>query len=100
MIQITYEPRYHSLRVRGHAGQAPKGQDIVCAGVSSLVVTLAKYVAQHCERPMVDLSGGDTFISGVTFTDSAEATAVYAAVVSGLQEIANTYPEYVAVKIF
>ena len=29
--------RFESLRVKGHADFAPKGQDLVCAGVSAIV---------------------------------------------------------------
>ena len=38
MIQVRV--REHKLTVSGHAGYAPKGQDIVCAAVSSLTLTL------------------------------------------------------------
>ena len=36
MIYVKYNPDEVRLQVRGHAEQAPIGQDIVCAGVSAL----------------------------------------------------------------
>lgn len=41
MIRVTAEPE--RLTVQGHADFAPKGQDIVCAAVSALLLAL-------CER--------------------------------------------------
>ena len=32
----------NSIRIHGHAGYAPRGQDIVCAAVTALVQTLIK----------------------------------------------------------
>lgn len=40
MIRVTAEPG--RLTVRGHADYAPKGQDIVCAAVSALLLALAE----------------------------------------------------------
>ena len=37
---IEVKVRKDHIEVLGHAGHAPPGQDIVCAGVSSLVQTL------------------------------------------------------------
>ena len=44
MIRITYREAKENvlkLRAEGHAGYAPKGQDIVCAAVSTLMQALA-----------------------------------------------------------
>lgn len=36
-VTILPENKYDSIEIKGHAGYAPKGQDLVCAGVSSVV---------------------------------------------------------------
>ena len=43
MINIIYNEAGQDmvLRAEGHAGDAPKGQDIVCAAVSTLMQSLA-----------------------------------------------------------
>lgn len=41
MIKITYYPKFHQLTIEGHADSAPKGEDLICAGVSALWHTLA-----------------------------------------------------------
>ena len=37
MIKIHADKKSLCIRITGHAGYAPKGQDIVCAAVSALV---------------------------------------------------------------
>lgn len=44
MIEICYKPESFCVTVKGHAGTAPKGQDLVCAAASCLVLTLAEDV--------------------------------------------------------
>ena len=43
MITLTLSPDGREMTVEGHAGGVP-GRDIVCAGVSALVCTLALYL--------------------------------------------------------
>lgn len=40
MIQVKYYPEEFRMRMEGHAGAGPFGQDIVCAGASTLMFTL------------------------------------------------------------
>lgn len=42
MIDISI--RRDGITISGHAGYAPAGQDIVCAGVSALTQTLIKSI--------------------------------------------------------
>lgn len=42
MIEVRV--RKNHIHVSGHAGHAPPGQDIVCAGVTALVQTLAESI--------------------------------------------------------
>lgn len=41
---IEVRVRKSHIQVSGHAGHAPPGQDIVCAGVTALVQTLAESI--------------------------------------------------------
>jgi len=40
MTKVTYHPDEFNLRVEGHAGAGKPGEDIVCAGISTLGFTL------------------------------------------------------------
>ena len=46
MVVIDYNRQFPRVTVKGHAGTAPAGQDLVCAAVSTLTYTLAENVAQ------------------------------------------------------
>lgn len=89
MIEIKVDSsdafKTYIMTVKGHAGMAPYGQDIVCAGVSSLVQTLALY-ADH-----VEMRPGDVFLSG----KGAEQYEAFLVIMNGLKGVADAYPEAV-----
>ncbi len=78
MIEAVYDGDALTLTVRGHAGYAPIGEDIVCAGVSTLVYTLIN--GCRCEI------SGDT----VRVKDDRR---VYDAVLTGLKMISEKFPK-------
>ena len=52
MITVTViknEGAYKSLDLKGHAGFAKKGKDIVCSAVSMLVINTINSIEQFCE---------------------------------------------------
>ena len=63
MIKVTYTeldgPSGPTLRLEaaGHAGYAPAGQDIVCAGASTLMQTLV-YRGGKCQKRCLGRAGG------------------------------------------
>ena len=80
------------LTVEGHAGYAPKGQDIVCAAVSALVYALigtleeTENVAEVVLRP------------GYAVVEAKEKTAAFDLLRCGLGQLAERYPDFVCVK--
>lgn len=59
MIQAVYDGG-STLVVRGHARSGPKGKDLVCAGASTLVLTLRESCREAELRPgYARLSGGN-----------------------------------------
>lgn len=87
--------RVRRLEVFGHAGYAPRGQDIVCAGASMLMETLV-YVLADCDEaeccayneptgPRVSVKlTGSTFPTDLTAMEFAK---------TGLALLAERYPE-------
>ena len=67
-ITMTYSNNTLSLEVEGHAGQAKKGQDTVCASVSMLTYTIAQYIKWMYENhqlkrnPLIELDEGNAQI--------------------------------------
>ena len=55
MIEIIYHPREYLVTVRGHAGSAEEGRDLVCAAVSALTETL------ECNLVLMEARGAVRF---------------------------------------
>ena len=84
MIRIFYDGET-SLRISGHAGSAPKGQDLICAAVTALALTLREN-AENSE-----LSSGNASFSGGN-------PEVYQAMARGFSLLAKTFPKEVHFK--
>jgi uncharacterized protein YsxB (DUF464 family) len=92
MITITHSGG--CITIKGHAGYAPHGQDIVCAAVSALTETfLASIEDLTKDNLKCEISAGNAVIQygnlsevGQTLLDSFFV---------GLQMIADNYPAYV-----
>lgn len=92
-------PRIVRLEVSGHAGFASVGSDVVCAGVSALVLSAAQGIASICgSRLRVYDDPNGTYILEVPRGGNACAQAVLATAVSGLRAIARSYPGYIIVR--
>lgn len=96
-----------TLKVEGHAGQAEKGQDLVCASVSTLVYTLAQYVKWMYEKhqlkrkPLIELEEGNTEITVRPKADyMAEGLHAFFVASTGFHLLAFNYPEYVTFHSF
>ena len=88
------------IEVSGHAGFAAAGSDIVCAAVSALVMTAAHGVARICGAPVrVSDDPSGAFVLDVPGGGGAQAQAVLATTLAGLQAIARTYPAHVRVLV-
>lgn len=89
MIQVIYNEVEDAmiLRAEGHAGYAPKGQDIVCAAVSVLMQTLACSVGT--------CMGNDGKGFSVVCKKSNDNIAKFELVTDGLVLLQREYPENV-----
>lgn len=105
MIEITYYRKHSRVTIQGHAGTAPEGHDLVCAGVSAIAYTLAANV-EHLARigkgrnPVVRLDAGDGEIS-LTPIHGAKmmVETILRAVCAGFELLAKQYPEAVHYEI-
>lgn len=92
MITIIYDEKEHDmiLQASGHAGFAPKGQDIVCAAVSCLMLSLACSVGGG----IVERDDGRDALT-VKAVQSCDNSAKFELVTDGLQLLEQQYPENV-----
>lgn len=99
MITVTFTEsgKKLSLRIKGHAGYAEIGNDIVCSSASILAYTLASIVDSFDIDATINLAGGDT-----TIECECEDNETYVKVANafhytqvGYALLAQHYPQYV-----
>ena len=96
-----------TMKLSGHAGQAEKGADIVCAAVSILAYTVAQALQFMYEednlqkKPYLKLEEGDTVIVAKPNKDTyAEALHTFFVAQVGYHLLAHNYPQYVTLSSF
>ena len=106
MIEILYDRKKHSVFVRGHAGSAEYGHDIICSAVSVLVYTLAANVKklsdnrQCVRRPVIELNEGRAFIScDPVHGFTAVTTLVFDTVCEGFSLLSQQYYGFISYKV-
>lgn len=90
---ITCNLSSDGVRIEGHAGAAPRGQDIVCAAVSALVETFRSV----CRDITIELEDADAVMlawENVRPEGRGQIRMLY----TGLCEIARAYPQNVQVR--
>lgn len=91
----------HKLTVSGHASFAKKGEDIVCAGVSSLTYTLLNATeAVVGIHPMCEVDSGFvsyTLPQGLDNDKLHEAQILLKSIVLGFKNMRDSYKNYIEV---
>ncbi len=100
VLYLDASGRITGFSVKGHSGYAEEGSDIVCAGISALVLT-----ADHALNRLVGVSpiergGEDGFVevllpAGLTDAQMHDAQLLLSSLHIGLENIAQAYPDYV-----
>jgi len=97
MIKITifknHDEQYMGFDCVGHAGYAPAGEDIICAGVSSLVINTVNSMAYFTDAKFTTDSNEDTGKLIVKLNKPADhdTNLLIKSLVLGLQGIQNNY---------
>lgn len=104
MIEIKFKPKTMMVKVTGHAGQAEKGQDIVCSAVSILFYTLAQAVTTSRDaledEPVIITNDGDGLVACKPkegFEGVIQRT--YWTILTGFDLLAEEYKEYVKLTV-
>ena len=103
MIRVNYTeldgPEGPTLRLeaRGHAGYAPAGQDIVCAGASTLMQTLAYLLAgeENAHSDVWDEEDGPRLAVTAGVPRSPWVEGAFAFAKAGFALLAERYPDHV-----
>lgn len=90
------------LTLRGHAGAAPKGEDLICAACTTLAYTAAQAVKDMyvldklIKPPKINIRRGKAKIIATPKEESlAEAMLAFRTVQCGAKVLAHNYPKHV-----
>ena len=99
MTQVTYKPDIPDLVVEGHAGQAEKGEDLVCAAVSALTNTLEQTLLIQTSVVSFVLKNKEKARFHAYISEKsplrAQAIVIFETIATGLLALAEEFPEYV-----
>ncbi|MGN1016679.1 MAG: ribosomal-processing cysteine protease Prp [Faecousia sp.] len=105
MIEIMYHRGYHRITVKGHAGSAEEGKDLVCAAVSALVLTAVANV-QRIEANGCSYSTAITADKGYAEIQvnpksyfRLSVMQILDAICAGFEVLSQKYPEYVRYEV-
>lgn len=111
MIKATFKKnelgQFVSMEVTGHAMAGEYGSDIVCAGVSSLVISMVNNIERLAKiTPIIDVDeveGGYLYIelpNDVTIQQQKTAQLLFESCYLALsQDIIQNYSEYIEIKL-
>lgn len=103
MMEVTYDRRRLRMTVTGHAGYAPRGQDVVCAAGTMLIHTLAANIRRlDRTNPRRFYATRIRLIPGFAWVEvhprydaRITATLIFDAIANGFRVLAKSYPGYV-----
>lgn len=103
MIAIDYTVNGDTaeLHVRGHAGYAPHGSDIVCAAVSSLCQTLALSVANEISDCTLRQKAGELYICSRPHGKAERLISLelFGHTMRGLRAVEKEFPENIKIAV-
>lgn len=82
--------------ISGHANSATKGQDLVCAGVSSISIGMLNAI-EHIANNQCELSVAEGFVKISVKENSNQLSVLLHALVIQLETIQNSYQKYIKI---
>ena len=104
MIEIKFDPKTFTLDVTGHAEHGKKGEDIVCAAISTLFYTLAEALYNSKEMLQEDIVFSDQDGNGhISCKPKAEYEAnvslIYWTLLTGFDIVVKNYEKNVSLLV-
>lgn len=104
MVNIKFDPKNYELEITGHAGQAEKGEDIICSAVSMLFYTLAdslnKSEGMLKKHPVIKMDDGNGYIKCRPKKEyQGNISLIYWTILNGLELLAGEYKEFVSFEV-
>ncbi len=100
MINITFNPNIFTLDIEGHANHGKKGEDVVCAAVSTLFYTLAVSLYQVKHLMAEDIVFSDEDGNGHISCKPKEeyesnVSLIYWTILNGFDLVEKNYKKFV-----
>ena len=104
MITVKFNPKTYTLDVTGHAEHGKKGEDIVCAAISTLFYTLAEslYASKHMlaeDMAFSDEDGNGHLSCKPKAEYEANVSLIYWTILNGFDIVAKNYEKNVILKV-
>ena len=102
MIEAVFERKNGRLcgfSVRGHAGYADAGEDIVCAAVSSAVQFTTILITESFQEQDEEKQDGEKITVRLKSPDTGQSARVIEGLYQHLQYISEDYPGTVSIQI-
>lgn len=98
-VKLEYKGKNAVIEIKGHAGYAESGNDIVCAAVSTACILSANLVEKLSSKDkLLDVVCDDGyFLLNVSSTDFTTKT-IFENLVDTLDELQKQYPKYIKYK--
>ena len=96
--------RFTGFHVKGHAGYAEEGSDIVCSAISVLTTTCVNALESVAGVQAEVRGGKDGFLEarlpqGLTDMQMHDAQVLMGALHQGLSDLADGYPQYIRLSV-
>ena len=101
VIISRHNDEYKNVSLEGHAGYADKGQDIVCAAVSVLVINTFNSIERFTEDAFSCEAAEDGGYMSMSFSEklSEKSVLLLDSMLMGLEEIRKQYgDEYISLQ--
>lgn len=106
MIKVRFYRKPHKgsihMTLEGHAGAAPKGEDLVCASATMLAYTAAQAVkflddtGKLKMKPKIEIAEGKAKVVATPTEEAyAETLCAFWTVQCGIHVLAHNYPQFV-----
>ena len=96
-IKIDRRDSHFVIEISGHANYAPKGQDIVCSGISLLSFMINNVITQEARVITCIMEDGYCYFAFVTEEETTKAKIDMIA--SGFRMLSDVYPQYVSLSL-
>lgn len=95
MIYYSVKQNPYEIKVEGHALYAKKGEDIVCASVSTATLLSVNLIRRLNEQDNIEVTIKDGYFHLTVKTQTNYIKAVCENLIWTLQELEETYPNYI-----